>query len=458
MTSADKTKLNGIATGANNYSHPTQTAIDANATDNGISVIDRVVVNTLGHVTSVSTRNLSEATTSAAGVMSSADKTKLNGIAAGAQVNVGTNLGSSGTGGTRTITSSTGSSTSITYTAANVGAPTTTGSGASGTWSISITGNAATSSTFSTGWTNYKTVTDGSVAGLMMWKNYGNNHVIFDASNSTTPSGTSCNNTNSQIAWTGTYPTLMGWNGSNTYGVRVDSARVSDNTSGNSATTSQRTFSGDLIGSGSVRGPIFYDTDNTDFYINPASTSNINELSGNGKNVLRTYDSYLRINESSSFSSGCWFGGTLVRGDGFYAGSNGGTSTSRVHIASGSYNGSRVIFLNGADGTISAVGNITASDFIATSDARIKFERQPITDALSKVCKMRGETFIKSGEVRRSAGYIAQDLEAVLPEGVYQSPEGVKQVSNSATIGLLIEAVKELQKEVAQLKSQLEKK
>jgi hypothetical protein len=48
----------------------------------------------------------------------------------------------------------------------------------------SINGNAATATTFSTGRTNYKGVTDGAVAGQLMWKNYGNNHTIFDASNS----------------------------------------------------------------------------------------------------------------------------------------------------------------------------------------------------------------------------------------------------------------------------------
>jgi hypothetical protein len=66
------------------------------------------------------------------------------------------------------------------------------------------------------------------VVGMLAWKNYGNNHVIFDASASTTPSGGGCNSTNSTAAWVATYPTLMGWNGSTTYGVRVDSARVSD--------------------------------------------------------------------------------------------------------------------------------------------------------------------------------------------------------------------------------------
>lgn len=122
-------------------------------------------------------------------------------------------------------------------------APSTTGSGASGTWAINVSGssastsgNAATSTTLigdSSNWASYRS---SAVANMLGWKNYGNNHVIFDASNSTAPNGTAVNNTNSQVVWTATYPTLMGWNGTNTYGVRVDSARISDNTSGNAAT------------------------------------------------------------------------------------------------------------------------------------------------------------------------------------------------------------------------------
>jgi len=85
---------------------------------------------------------------------------------------------------------------------------------------------------------------------MMMWKNYGNNHTIFDASAGTSPSGSAISNTDSANAWTGTYPTLMGWNGSSTYGVRVDRARLAD-----SATTAAAylplvggTLSGGLIG------------------------------------------------------------------------------------------------------------------------------------------------------------------------------------------------------------------
>jgi hypothetical protein len=84
-------------------------------------------------------------------------------------------------------------------------------------------------------WNNATSVI-GNVIGELAWKNYGNGHTIFDASNSTAPGGTAKNNTNPDIFWSATYPTLMGWNGTNTYGVRVDSARVSDSTTGNAAT------------------------------------------------------------------------------------------------------------------------------------------------------------------------------------------------------------------------------
>ena len=119
----------------------------------------------------------------------------------------------------------------------------TDGTGASGTWGISITGNAATATSASTA-VNLSTVrsnwstngTISAVVGQLAWKNYGNSHTIFDASAGTSPDGGAVNNTNAAVAWSGSYPTLMGWNGASTYGVRVDSARISDSTSGNAAT------------------------------------------------------------------------------------------------------------------------------------------------------------------------------------------------------------------------------
>jgi hypothetical protein len=66
--------------------------------------------------------------------------------------------------------------------------------------------------------------TDYPVASMIRWKNYGVNHVIFDASQGTSPDGGAINNSTPSVDWAATYPTLMGWNGSNTYGVRVERA------------------------------------------------------------------------------------------------------------------------------------------------------------------------------------------------------------------------------------------
>lgn len=141
-------------------------------------------------------------------------------------------------------------------------APTLTGTGASGTWSINVTGSAGSAGSATTAVTLTSTQSNwastgvvSNVVGMLGWKNYGNSHVIFDASNSTSPSGTSVNNTNPTYAWGASYPTLMGWNGSATYGVRVDRAYQADY----------------LYSSLAAYATIYYDYNNTAFYLDPAS-------------------------------------------------------------------------------------------------------------------------------------------------------------------------------------------
>ncbi len=83
----------------------------------------------------------------------------------------------------------------------------------------------------------------------LRWKIHGNNHVIIDASAGTSPAGTTIPNNNAQNPWTATHPTLVGWNGANTYGVRVDSARVADN-----AATLQNSTLANILNRGSHIG------------------------------------------------------------------------------------------------------------------------------------------------------------------------------------------------------------
>nr|DAE21789.1 MAG TPA: Dec protein, OB-Fold, Decoration, VIRAL PROTEIN [Siphoviridae sp. ct2773] len=101
MTSADKKKLDGIAAGASSYTHPTHTAHS--------SGLYKVAVDSLGHVESATAVTKADitalgipaqdtnttydaATANAAGLMSAADKAKLDGIAAGAQANAVTSV------------------------------------------------------------------------------------------------------------------------------------------------------------------------------------------------------------------------------------------------------------------------------------------------------------------------------------------------------------------------------
>ena len=95
MTAADKTKLDGIATGANKYVHPSYTAksaglykvtVDASGHVSAATAVAKADITALG-IPSTNT-TYSAATQSANGLMSAADKKKLDGIAAGANKTV----------------------------------------------------------------------------------------------------------------------------------------------------------------------------------------------------------------------------------------------------------------------------------------------------------------------------------------------------------------------------------
>jgi hypothetical protein len=95
-------------------------------------------------------------------------------------------------------------------------------------------------------------------------------------------------------------------------------------------------------------------------------------------------------------------------------------------------------------GNFTAVGNITAY-----SDERLKTDIRTIDNALDKVSQMRGVYFIKGGVT--STGVIAQEVEKVVPEVVYDGE--FKSVAYGNLVGILIEAIKELQAKVDKLES-----
>jgi len=104
--------------------------------------------------------------------------------------------------------------------------------------------------------------------------------------------------------------------------------------------------------------------------------------------------------------------------------------------------------------SIDADGKVTALDFIATSDRRLKDNVQTVDSALDKVLKLRGVYFTRKDSDKRNLGVIAQEIEEIIPEVVFtgESPEQIKSVSYGSIVGLLIEAIKEQQEQIEKLK------
>jgi len=99
-------------------------------------------------------------------------------------------------------------------------------------------------------------------------------------------------------------------------------------------------------------------------------------------------------------------------------------------------------------------GNIKASgEVIANSDARVKENVETIPNALEKVTSMRGVTYNKIGEKRSSMGVIAQEIQKIAPEVVHGSEDGILSVAYGNITAVLIEAIKEQQKQIDNLKS-----
>jgi len=101
-------------------------------------------------------------------------------------------------------------------------------------------------------------------------------------------------------------------------------------------------------------------------------------------------------------------------------------------------------------GAVYATGNVSAN-----SDIRIKKDIQGIDNALEKVGRLQGITFLNTLNESdgRSTGLIAQAVQEVLPEAVSTSENGYLAVAYGNMVGLLVEAIKELTTQVENLHS-----
>lgn len=114
---------------------------------------------------------------------------------------------------------------------------------------------------------------------------------------------------------------------------------------------------------------------------------------------------------------------------------------------------------------LQVAGDIIANSIAGSSDARFKTNIIPIENSLQKVMQMRGVTFdwktkefpSRTFSEKRSMGFIAQEVEQVVPEVVQSenTTEGYKSVQYDKIVALLVEAIKEQQKQIEQLQQKV---
>ena len=133
-------------------------------------------------------------------------------------------------------------------------------------------------------------------------------------------------------------------------------------------------------------------------------------------------------------------GGTSYKADGSHTFQN-GAGTNRFSVDTS------------GNGVFS--GDITA--YGSPSDIALKENVDVIDNALEKVNQLKGITYDLKSDGNRLTGLVAQDLQEVLPEAVYthkdiETKEEHLAIRYGNTVGLLVEAIKELSEEIKTLK------
>lgn len=139
-------------------------------------------------------------------------------------------------------------------------------------------------------------------------------------------------------------------------------------------------------------------------------------------------------------------------------GINGGTLRYQVDATAADH-----VFFAGVNSTtsnelfrIKGNGNATlAGTLTQNSDARLKEDIQPINDGLAAILQLNGYTYRwkdKSRDPDLQVGVLAQEVKNVFPELVKENERGELSVNYMGLIPVLIESIKEQQKQIEKLK------
>ena len=139
-------------------------------------------------------------------------------------------------------------------------------------------------------------------------------------------------------------------------------------------------------------------------------------------------------------------------------------SNGRIHMGdiSGVADNGHAVMITGTLHVSSVIRS--ANDVVAyySSDERLKKNIKTIKNPIEKVKKLRGVEYEWNDkqdiyeEGTKDSGIIAQDVKEVLPQLVKEREDGHLGVRHDRLVGLLIESVKEQQKQIEELKSEIQ--
>ena len=101
-----------------------------------------------------------------------------------------------------------------------------------------------------------------------------------------------------------------------------------------------------------------------------------------------------------------------------------------------------------------STGNFSATQFTSLSDKTRKTNIRTIDDAMQIVERLDGVRYDWIDNNKPSIGLIAQDVEEVLPEIVETSSDNIKSVSYGNLVGVLVEAIKDLQNQINEIRGE----
>lgn len=100
-------------------------------------------------------------------------------------------------------------------------------------------------------------------------------------------------------------------------------------------------------------------------------------------------------------------------------------------------------------------GTLRASQVIEGSDMRLKQNIRPMEAALPRLLGLQGVRYEREGATQTEIGLLAQELAAVYPELVRHDGDGMAAVAYNRLTVVLLEAVKELNRELRAVKEEL---